>query len=388
MEAELEAGMDVASADNLAQRRDEVAGKLERLRHVMWRRGVDALHLTTSANTAWLTAGAATYVDESIDTAACSLLVTPDAAVVLTDPIEEPRLRAEERLDALGFSIVVEPWHSRGHALRLRAAGRRLASDTSATSRASVALNDDLVALRSRLTETEQQRMREGARRAAATMWEAMRALAPGMTELDAAALLAAASRRRGATATVILIGSDERIANFRHPLPTAKVIQRTAMLVVCCRYQGLISALTRAVYFGELPASQRQLAAAVARIDAQVIAATCAGRTLGAMYETLRAAYQREGEPEAIEQHHQGGTIAYLGRETLARPGSPTLIEVGQAFAWNPSLRGAKSEDTVLLVAGGPEVITAMDDWPTLSIETDTGVIARPAILEAPERA
>ncbi|HEY7849768.1 MAG TPA: aminopeptidase P family N-terminal domain-containing protein, partial [Ktedonobacterales bacterium] len=99
--------------DELALRRDEVAGKLERLRRLMWRRGVDALHLTTIANTAWLTAGAATYVDESTDTTACSLLVTADEAVILTDPIEEPRLRAEERLDALGFGFVIEPWHAR-----------------------------------------------------------------------------------------------------------------------------------------------------------------------------------------------------------------------------------------------------------------------------------
>lgn len=364
---------------DLAVRRHEVEGKLARVRGLMARRGLDALHVTSIASTAWLTAGAATYVDESVEAAACSLLVTAEDALVLTDPIEEPRLRVEERLDALGFSFVVEPWHSHGLALRQRTSGRRVGTET----RGDFDARADLVALRSRLTLGEQDRLRDGARRAAEAMWEAARGLAPGMTEHEAAALLAAASRKRGGTATVVLVGSDERIAQYRHPLPTSKVIARTAMLVLCFRCHGLVSALTRTVYFGAAPESLRQLSEAVARIDALVIAGTRPGKTLGDMYEMLRLAYERAGAPDAIEQHHQGGTIAYLARETLARPGALTRIEEGHAFAWNPSIRGAKSEDTILLTANGPKIITAMDDWPTLSVMTDAGAIARPGILE-----
>jgi antitoxin VapB len=214
-------------------------------------------------------------------------------------------------------------------------------------------------------------------------MADAASALTPSMTEKDAAALLAGASRTHGGAATVVLVGSDERISNFRHPLPTAKAIERYVMLVLCFRYQGLISALTRSVYFGKAPNALNEIAQAVARVDAHVIAATSEGRTMGEMFEMLRQAYEREGAPEAIEQHHQGGTIAYLGRETLARPDSPVRIETGQAFAWNPSLRGAKSEDTMILTANGPEIITEMDGWPVSLIETDAGPIARPAIRE-----
>ncbi|HEX8727081.1 MAG TPA: M24 family metallopeptidase, partial [Ktedonobacterales bacterium] len=238
-------------AADLAQRRDEVAAKLDLLRALLRERGVDALHLTSIANTAWLTAGAATYVDESIDTAACSLLVTRDHVRILTDPIEEPRLRAEERLDALGFDQVVEPWHARGQALRTLTAGQRLAADVAATAGApAVNLNGALIALRSQLVAGEQARLRAGARLAADAMDEVARAVRPGMTELAAAALLAAASRRRGGAATVTLVASDERIAQYRHPLPTAKVIERQVMLVLCLRYRGLVSALTRTVYF------------------------------------------------------------------------------------------------------------------------------------------
>lgn len=371
------------NASELATRREEVAEKLRRLRALLAPRGLDAALLTTTASTAWLTAGAATYVNESVDAAACTLLVTADEALLLTDPIEEPRLRAEQWLDALGFTFVVEPWHARGVEARRRTVGLRTGVEDSAGGGGVFDLRSALTTLRSQLMAGEQARMRAGAALAAEAMWEVARGVAPGMSEHAAAALLAAACRQRGGTATVTLVGADERIAAYRHPLPTAKVIERNVMLVLCFRYQGLVSALTRTVRFGKMTAAQRSLSESVACMDATIIAETREGRTLGELYETLRTAYTREGAPEQIERHHQGGTIAYLARETLARPGELARVAVGQAFAWNPSLPGAKSEDTLILTEGGPVIITAMADWPTIAIPTSRGVIERPAILE-----
>ncbi len=366
--------------DDMSVRREEINTKLKRLRQRLADLNLDAAHLTTIANTAWLTAGAATYVDESIDAAACSLLVTPDDALILTDPIEEPRLRDEERLDELGFRFVVEPWHSRGARLQEFKAHGVVASDRPPSGEGDISA--ELGALRSALSPAELERLRAGARLAASAMWEAASSVAPGMSEHEAAGLLAKASRARGGTPTVVLVASDGRIAQYRHPLPTQKLIERHVMLVLCFRYRGLVSALTRTVYFGAVPSALQQLTESVARVDAEVIGATQAGRTLGDMFAVLREAYRRQGDPDAIEQHHQGGTIGYLARETLARPGLNVLIETGQAFAWNPSMRGAKSEDTLALTAKGPAILTSIDGWPTLAIETASGRWERPAIL------
>ncbi len=56
--------------------------------------------------------------------------------------------------------------------------------------------------------------------------------------------------------------------------------------------------------------------------------------------------------------------------------------MEVSQAFAWNPSVRGVKSEDTVLLTADGPEVLTGMPEWPMWDVILDGQPWQRPAIL------
>ncbi len=48
-----------------------------------------------------------------------------------------------------------------------------------------------------------------------------------------------------------------------------------------------------------------------------------------------------------------------YASREIIATPAAHQEIHTGQAFAWNPSLAGAKAEETFILTNAGPEVIT-----------------------------
>ena len=42
-----------------------------------------------------------------------------------------------------------------------------------------------------------------------------------------------------------------------------------------------------------------------------------------------------------------------------IATPFTDVPIETGQAFSWNPSVTGAKSEETFVLTDVGPEVVT-----------------------------
>jgi antitoxin VapB len=48
-----------------------------------------------------------------------------------------------------------------------------------------------------------------------------------------------------------------------------------------------------------------------------------------------------------------------------VARPGSTDVCGRTQAFAWNPSLDGAKVEDTVLLRDGTLELMTQTPELP-----------------------
>jgi Xaa-Pro dipeptidase len=48
-----------------------------------------------------------------------------------------------------------------------------------------------------------------------------------------------------------------------------------------------------------------------------------------------------------------------YASREVIATPRTRQEIQVGQSFAWNPSITGTKAEETFILGESGPEVIT-----------------------------
>lgn len=370
-----------AVEDTLDSRRHEVAEKVAAVRTLLEQHGADAVMLTTIASTAWITAGGATFVNESVDTAILTAFITADSVTIVTDSIEAPRLNGEEHLDELGFVVMVEPWYARGQELNKLVSGKRVANETAPEW---VALQRDLSQLRATLHPNEQARLRAGSTLAAQAMRHALLAVKPGMTEAEAAAQLMLASRHYGGTPVVTLVGSDDRIFTYRHPIATAKVIEKYAMLVLCFRFHGLVISLTRSVYFGELPDDLRETAMAVAKVDAHVIAATQEGHTLAGMFDFIKEQYAAAGQPHAIEEHHQGGTAGYLGREGFAIPtATDWVIKTGQSFAWNPSIRGAKSEDTVLLTATGPEVTTVVANWPMWNVVTPRGFIARPAILE-----
>jgi hypothetical protein len=93
--------------------------------------------------------------------------------------------------------------------------------------------------------------------------------------------------------------------------------------------------------------------------------------------------AYRKQEYPEEWKLHHQGGSIGYTGRDYRVNFKTPDLIQEHQAFTWNPSITGTKSEDTILATSKGPEMITRPIRYPTLSMEVENISFIRPAILE-----
>ena len=83
--------------------------------------------------------------------------------------------------------------------------------------------------MRSILLPEEQKRVRALGALCAQAMDAAIRAVKPGMTEYEIAALAAYESERRGVQAVVNLIATDERIFKYRHPLPANKKLEKYA---------------------------------------------------------------------------------------------------------------------------------------------------------------
>jgi Xaa-Pro aminopeptidase len=124
----------------------------------------------------------------------------------------------------------------------------------------------------------------------------------------------------------------------------------------------GLYANFTRFVEFDDPPPGIARRRAACDEILTRMREeATQPGRTLADAFGDCKRFYAEAGFPGEWRLHHQGGTTGYGSRELIATPSTLDRIEVGQAFAWNPSITGAKSEETFVLTADGPEVVTCL---------------------------
>ncbi len=354
-------------------RLQEIEVKHNRLRELLIRHHADGIWLQRTRNIAWLTAGADASIPADSETGAYSVFVTADKREIYSNNIEITRLRAEENFESLGFSFHEFPWHTAENP-----AGAHLVVDTSSL------IEQDMQKLRLVLVEGEQERYRALGQDAAAALNEAIRAVRPGDTEFEIASRLDAACRARGGLAVVNLVATDERISKFRHPLATSKKLEKYAMVVVCMRRGGLIVSGTRLAYLGKLPAEIAEKANKCAAIDTAVMVATKPGRALSDVFADLQSAYAAQGEDDQWNYHHQGGPTGYIAREWIVSPGDTRLVQANVAFAWNPSVVGCKSEDTILVGENGFEILSdAASDWPMIDVNVGGQIVKRPGILE-----
>jgi antitoxin VapB len=153
-------------------------------------------------------------------------------------------------------------------------------------------------------------------------------------------------------------------------------------MLNLCARKWGLAISITRFVHFGALPAELAARFTAAAQVNAALLDATKAGATSAELFRVAQAAYAAQGFPGEERFHHQGGPTGYGEREWVATPtGTETVVD-DQAFAWNPSIRGGKAEDTVLLHDGRIEWLTATPELPVIEGKANGAVYPAAGVL------
>jgi Xaa-Pro aminopeptidase len=372
-----------------AGRPAEIAAKLDRVRGWLAASGYDAALFTSQPGVAWVTAGVTDLVVRNEEPGLVWALITGAGAHLITTRIEEPRLAAEEGADDLGFTVHAVPWYDpgglAGAAAGLAGTGARVATDGAGGAATGTPQSGELAALRMPLTPGEADRLGELGAECAAALEGAMRAWQPTQRESELAARIAAGLEQHRILPSVLLVGGAQRRRAFRHPVPTAAVTGGDVLAVIVGVRGGLNVACSRTAAAGP-PAddlAQRHLAACT--VEAAMIDATRPGRSWQEALEAGQAAYARLGMPDEWREHVQGGPIGYLSREFDVVPGTATAasaVRAGAAFAWNPTVRGGKSEDTFVVTPGGARPVSNTADWPSLTIHTPSGPVSRPAIL------
>lgn len=350
---------------------EEVSRKLELIREALTETGATGVRLKGTDWFAWATAGASNTVLLTAETGVAEVLVTIRDAWVLTDEIEVQRLEDEEL--SADFKLHVNPWAD---------AAARESFVREVTNEGKVISDRPIPHVEKRLPaslqhhkrvmmSSELERYREVGRKASEAMTEVLSKAQPTWTEYQLAGAGAQGLWARGLHPALTLVAGERRLPLYRHATATGEAIGRQAMLVFCARGYGLYANLTRFVSFGSLGDERAQLHRHVREIEAQALNLCQSGTSLDAVYHGLAQAYEQHRFDRAIREHHQGGTTGYLAREIVANPITTDTLVEGTPVAWNPSLPGAKVEDTfVLLQDGTLENLTFDPNWPSVEVE------------------
>jgi Xaa-Pro aminopeptidase len=330
------------------------------------------LILGSVGNVAWATGGVSQPIDR---TAAFDAvwLVNAKEPTLLVSSVEMPRFAAEGDLEELGFKVVGVPWYEADGFVR--AALREANCDASLVlSDAGVGFDvtSELIEHRMVLSGGERELLRSLGESSARVVESAVRSWQPGISaDFTIAAEIAFGLETIGAEAVCLIVGGDDRVKTFRHPMMTGAVVNELLMAVAVVRWSGLHVALTR---MATTINDQRLIDDynSVDLVARTTLAVTVPGATWEDAYGALSQAYRDVGHGQGWRDHFQGGPIGYAQREFELSPDATDSpfwsreIEENIAVAWNPSLHGgAKVEDTFLVGESGSECVTTTGEWP-----------------------
>ena len=348
--------------------------KLDRVVRVAQAARAAGVLIAAHHNIAWLTSGRHNRIDASREIGTARLLVTADGRrFVLGNAIEMPRL-LDEMLAGLDYEPIEYPWtddqdpgFAVGKARGVLGNASVIAADWPLPD--TIPIEAALSRARHLLTPGEVDRYRALGRDAGVALGSLCLTLEPGDDERDIARRIADAAAGIRARAIVALVGSDDRLRRFRHPVPAETRWRHVVMLALCAERDGLIVSLSRIVA-SRPPQDLAERTRATATVFGSMLAATRPGATAPALYAAAADAYAAAGFPGEELKHHQGGAIGYRAREWVAHPKSPEVVQPRQAFAWNPTITGTKVEDTALVIGDAVEIISSTPGWPAIRIE------------------
>jgi Xaa-Pro dipeptidase len=349
--------------------------KLERVARLAHAAGLQGVLLAGHHNIAWLTGGRANRIDASREAGTARLLVAADGRrFVLANAIEMPRLIGEE-LVGLDYEPIEYPWTEDQEPARAVRAARALIGEAAPLGADwplpdTTSVEAALSRARSLLTDGDIGRYRALGRDAGLMLGNVCLALTPGDEERDIARSIMDGTLGMRARPIVTLVGSDERLRTYRHPVPTAAAWKHVVMVALCAERDGLVVSLSRMVAAGGPPDLGTRTRAAAA-VFGRLLDATRPGATAASLYAVAADGYAAAGFPGEELKHHQGGAIGYRAREWVAHPASQEAVQARQAFAWNPTIAGTKIEDTALVIDDRVEMLTSTPDWPVITLGT-----------------
>ena len=343
--------------------RDVYGAKLKMVRGFMAEHGFDSFVLARRDSFSWLTGGGDSRIFLSSDVGVGFLVIGPKTVHLVAESMDCDRIYQEE----LGASNDIIPvtihWYDAGReACAMRLTTGNVASDIPLPG--ATCAFDQFQKLFLALSPPEIERFE----RAGALADEAMRAaaerLAPGMSEIEAQGALFGEYGVRGFVPKVVLVGSDERIGKYRHPLATKKKMERSVLLHMAAAYGGLHANITRMMVFGDVPAKLRADYDFLNQLQAMIAAKLRPGTSLSEIVRVRKEMMAVQGVLDEYDKHYPGATTGYFVGDASPIIHAET-VQMAQGFDWFLTLTGCKVEELILAGENGGRVLSATGAWP-----------------------
>ncbi|MGQ9626768.1 MAG: M24 family metallopeptidase [Anaerolineae bacterium] len=359
----------------------DVLEKERRVRAFLDKEGLDALALTRRDNFAWFTCGGDNHVVTTSEEGFTTLVITRDKKYAVAYIMDGPRVMDEE-ISGQGFELVSLRWYEGSLAEKVLelTRGMKVGADTPLAG--CRFYTSELVDLHYPLTELELRRCRWIGARCAEILQRVAHWVEPGMTEVEIGARILEEYGRLGMTIDVLIIGTDERVAKYRHPMPTEKRLERYVILHPAARKWGLHANITRSVHFGPPPEGILRAYRAAATIEANIIGRLAPGLLFSEILALEKRLYADLGYPEEWRNHFQGGIIGYILIDPTRCLKEGEAVRRNQAFDWFITITGAKVEELSMVTDEGPEIPSLGTWWPRLAFEVEGREIEVPDIL------
>ena len=362
----------------------EIDIKIGRIKKLLEEENLDALYLTRQANFSWITAGSSSVVTICTEDGVAAILITKDGRkFAITDEVEANRLKEEQQIEDLGFEVISQAWYEkRNEEFIKQIVGSLDKVGSDIFFGAARMIQDKINPLRFSLTQNEICRYQYLGDHMSAALEKYLATVKPGMSEYEITGGVANALWPEQIGQTLFLVAADDRIVNHRHAVPTMNKLQKSLMVSCNGRYKGLITTVTRMVYFGNPPSALLKNYDDTAEVECRMIAATKPGVDDIVPHRAGKQAYRDLGHEQMYYKHHQGGPQGYYNREYLVSELTHSVTQANECYCYNPVITGAKTEDAFIATEQGPLFITKPMSFPKIVKTVDGIIMERPGML------
>ena len=340
--------------------------KLKRITDFFEKTGYEAMVIGRQDNFSWLTNGGDNSLIITSDYGCALLVITKGQSYLVAAKMDGQRIIDEE---IAGFDIepVIIKWYEPGLSVKVAEIikGKRTISDISVDG-ADVNVAE-IYDLHYPLTDIEISSLKENCKKSEEIFVNVLESVKPGVSEIDIKASLEYEYSKANMICDVILIGADDRISKYRHPIPTYRKINKLAMIHTAVKNKGLHAIITRMVYFGDkLPEDIARKFDVLCQIESASISMCSAGQKFSNILATQKQIYKNNGFGKEWEEHFIGGVTGYM----IADPGrclnTDLRVVNRQAYNWFVTITGTKVEETTINIGDRREILTSTGLWPT----------------------